>query len=65
MEIIFLFLFIIILFKVLYKWYFLLKIFYVYQYNNKYDIMPFIYDMDTIRTILEILFLVKNIKNAK
>jgi ankyrin repeat protein len=49
-------LFIIIFFIVLYKWYILIKIYYVYQYNNKYDIMPFIYDMDTIRTICRNVF---------
>ena len=49
-------LFVIIFFIVLYKWYILIKIYYVYQYNNKYDIMPFIYDMDTIRTICRNVF---------
>jgi ankyrin repeat protein len=43
--------FIVILFMILYKWYFLLKIYLVYQDNNKYDIIPFIYDISTIRTI--------------
>ena len=58
-------LFIIILFIVLYKWYFLLKIFYVYQYNNKYDIIPFIYDMNTIRTICRNVFPEKEYKECE
>ena len=45
--------FIIIILIVIYKWYFLLKIYLVYQNNNKYDIIPFIYDMKTIRTICQ------------
>lgn len=49
----FTYLFIIMFFMILYKWYFLLKFYLVYQNNNKYDIIPFIYDMNTIRTICQ------------
>ena len=36
---------------IIYKWFHLLKIYLVYQNINKYDIIPFIYDINTIRTI--------------
>ena len=49
-------LFIFLLFIVLYKWNFLLKIYIVYQHNNKYDIIPFVYDMNSIRIICQNVF---------
>ena len=49
-------LFLIILFIALFKWFFLIKIYFVYQYNNKYDSIPFIYDMNKIRTICQNVF---------
>ena len=58
-----LFMFIIII--IIYKWYILLKIYYIYQYNNKYDIIPFIYDMNTIRTICRNVFPEKEYKECE
>ena len=49
-------LFFIIVFIALFKWFFLLKIYFVYQNNNKYDILPFIYDINKIRTICQNVF---------
>lgn len=49
-------LFLIILFMAFFKWIILLKIYYVYQFNNRYDIIPFIYDMNKIRTICQNIF---------
>ena len=46
----------IILCMILYKWNILLKIYLVYQNNNKYDIIPFIYDINTIRTICQNIY---------
>ena len=57
--------FIIILFILLYKWTFLLKIYYTYQFNNKYDVIPFIYDMDTIRAICQKVFPDKEYKDCE
>ena len=48
--------FIIIVFIIIYKWRILLKIYMVYQNINKYDIIPFIYDMNTIRTICQNIY---------
>ncbi len=49
-------LFLIVVFIGLFKLFFLLKIYFVYQNNNKYDILPFIYDMNTIRIICQNVF---------
>ena len=46
----------IIICMILYKWCILLKIYMVYQNNNKYDIIPFIYDINTIRTICQNIY---------
>ena len=46
------------------KFVFLLKIYYVYQYNNKYDIVPFIYDINSIRTICDNVFPNKEFKDC-
>ena len=48
--------FVIISLITIFKWLFLLKIYYIYQYNNKYDIIPFIYDINQIRTICHDVF---------
>ena len=58
-------LFIILLFIVLYKWNFLLKIYFVYQHNNKYDIIPFVYDMNSIRIICQNVFPGKEYKDCE
>jgi len=49
-------LFLIFLTMSLCKFVFLLKIYFVYQFNNKFDIVPFIYDINTIRTICDNVF---------
>jgi ankyrin repeat protein len=58
-------LFIILLFIALYKWNFLLKIYFVYQHNNKYDIIPFVYDMNSIRIICQNVFPGKEYKDCE
>ena len=45
------FLFIIILFMGLAKWIYLSRIYYVYEKNIKLDIIPFVYEIETIKTL--------------
>ena len=49
-------LFLIIFFIALFKLFFLLKIYFIYQYNNKYDIIPFMIDMNKVRMICQEIF---------
>lgn len=57
--------FIIVIFILFYKLTFLLKIYYINQYNNKYDIIPFLYDMNTLRTICRNVFPEKEYKDCE
>ena len=49
----------------IFKWLFLLKIYYIYQNMNKYDIIPFIYDINQIRTICHNVFPEKEYNECK
>ena len=44
-------LFFIILFMGLGKWIYLSRLFYVYEYNIKYDVIPFVYEIEIIKDL--------------
>ena len=44
-------LFVIILFMGLGKWIYLSRLFYVYEYNIKYDVIPFVYEIEIIKDL--------------